>query len=671
MLASELAPSVLKRAGVSRRRASSRVARAPRSRASRCATRSTTASVPSILGEHVTLDSGTGAVHTAPGPRPGGLRRRPAVRPAGRQPGRRRRPLPARRRRSSPARRSSTRTSTWSRCWRSSGALLHHEPFRHSYPHCWRHKTPVIFRATPQWFISMEQAGLRRTALEEIGKVEWTPDWGEQRIYSMIEGRPDWCISRQRTLGRAARAVHAQARRANCTRDTPDLVERVAALVEQGGIDAWFDLDAATSCSAPTRSNYEKVTDIMDVWVDSGVSHHCVSQMRPEIRTPADLYLEGSDQHRGWFHSSLLTSVAQKGHAPYKGVLTHGFTVDEKGRKMSKSLGNVDAAAEGGEHARRRRAAALGRFDRLRERDQRLGRDPEADVGFLPAHPQHRALPARQPGWLRPGARRGARRADGRPRPLGARAHARAAGGSAGRLPQLRLPPDLPEDPQLLRRGPRRLLPRRRSRTASTRRPRRACRAAPRRRPCTGSPRRWCAGWRRSCRSPPRRSGDSCPGERAESVFLSTWAALPPSRPDRRPIDWTRVLEVRSAVLRELERLRVAGEIGAPLDAIVEIYAGPEIVAALEPLGDELRFALITSEAHVHPVAAKPDDRGGGRPGGEVRPVAARARVALRPSACAAGTSGRTSARWRPTRNSARAARRISTAPARPGGSHR
>ena len=223
-------------------------------------------------------------------------------------------------------------------------------------------------------------------------------------------------------LGRAARAVHAPRDAANCIRARRNSSSRWPTLVAAGGIDAWFDLDPASVLGAEAAA-YEKVTDIMDVWVDSGVSHHCVSRSRPEIRTPADLYLEGSDQHRGWFHSSLLTSVAQKGHAPYKGVLTHGFTVDEKGRKMSKSLGNAIAAAEGHEHARRRRAAPVGRGHRLRQRDQRLGRDPEAHVRFLPPHPQHGALPARQPGRLRPGARRRAGRADGRARPLGAGAH--------------------------------------------------------------------------------------------------------------------------------------------------------------------------------------------------------------------------------------------------------
>ena len=341
VLASELAESVLKRAGVTRSSANSPGSRAPRSRACSCSHPFYDREVPVILGDHVTLDSGTGAVHTAPGHGQEdfvvGQRYGLAVdNPVGGDG----RFLP------------STPLFAGEKVFDANkhvvevlgerGALLHHEPFRHSYPHCWRHKSPVIFRATPQWFISMEQAGLRAAALEEIRKVRWMPDWGEQRIAGMIAGRPDWCISRQRTLGRAARAVHAPRDRRTASAIRPSCIEQVAALVEQGGIDAWFDLDPRELLGAEA-AHYEKVTDIMDVWVDSGVAHHCVTRMRPEIADPADLYLEGSDQHRGWFHSSLLTSVAQKGHAPYKAVLTHGFTVDDKGRKMSKSLGNVVA----------------------------------------------------------------------------------------------------------------------------------------------------------------------------------------------------------------------------------------------------------------------------------------------------------------------------------------
>ena len=602
VLASELAPSVLQRAGIA---ASREVARGKGAQLEGLVLRHPfyDRSVPTILGEHVTLDSGTGAVHTAPGHgqedfvvgRKYGLLVDNPVGGDGRF-------LPA------------TPLFAGEKVFDANphvvevlaekGALLHDEPLRHSYPHCWRHKTPVIFRATPQWFISMEQAGLRRTALEEIGKVEWTPAWGEQRIYSMIEGRPDWCISRQRTWG-VPLPLFTHRETGELHPDTPALVERVAALVEQGGIDAWFDLDAATLLGADVDS-YEKATDIMDVWVDSGLSHHCVSQMRPEIRTPADLYLEGSDQHRGWFHSSLLTSVAQKGHAPYKGVLTHGFTVDEKGRKMSKSLGNVvlpqKVVSTLGADVLRLWVASTDYANEISVSDEILKRMSDSyrrirnTVRFLLGNlagfdPAAAAVPVAQMIDLD-------RWALERTRVLQEEVLAAYRSYDFHLIYQKihnycvvdlgGFYLDVVKD--RLYTTPAQGLPRRSAQTAM-------CWIAE-------AMVRWLAPilsftaeeiWR------------FLPGDRAESVFLATWAAIPAVPAGSLAVDWTRVLEVRSAVLRELERLRIAGEIGAPLDAIVEIYAGPETVAALEPLGEELRFALITSEVHVHPVAAKPD----------------------------------------------------------------
>jgi isoleucyl-tRNA synthetase len=227
------------------------------------------------------------------------------------------------------------------------GALLASEKISHSYPHCWRCKNPVLFRATEQWFISMEKNGLREKALEYINKVQWVPGWGIDRIRGMIENRPDWCISRQRAWGVPITIFQC----AGCGERlmNEEAVRHVADLMEKAGADIWFTMDAkellpeGTTCPKCGGKEFKKETDILDVWFDSGVSQAAVLKRRPELAWPADLYLEGSDQHRGWFQSSLLTSVGTVGVAPFKSVLTHGFTVDGEGKKMSKSKGNVIA----------------------------------------------------------------------------------------------------------------------------------------------------------------------------------------------------------------------------------------------------------------------------------------------------------------------------------------
>ncbi|EPE75750.1 isoleucyl-tRNA ligase [Pasteurella multocida 1500C] len=220
------------------------------------------------------------------------------------------------------------------------GTMLKFSKIKHSYPHCWRHKTPIIFRATPQWFIGMEKQGLRQQALSEIKKVRWIPDWGQARIEKMVENRPDWCISRQRTWGvPVALFIHKETEELHPR--TVELVEEVAKRVEQKGIQAWWDLDTAELLGADA-DNYIKVPDTLDVWFDSGSTYYSVVKDRPEFNgQEADMYLEGSDQHRGWFMSSLMLSTATDNKAPYKQVLTHGFTVDGQGRKMSKSIGNI------------------------------------------------------------------------------------------------------------------------------------------------------------------------------------------------------------------------------------------------------------------------------------------------------------------------------------------
>lgn len=226
------------------------------------------------------------------------------------------------------------------------GALMHAEKITHSYPHCWRHKTPVIFRATQQWFISMDGHGLRKRALEEIKKVRWIPAWGQNRIEAMVSQRVDWCISRQRTWGMPC-AVLVNKETGEVHPRTEEIIEKVAKEVEKKGIQAWWDLKIEDLIPAEEVPLYYKDPNTLDVWFDSGSTHFSVTDQRPEFRGhSADMYLEGSDQHRGWFMSSLMLSVAMKDKAPYKQVLTHGFTVDDKGRKMSKSLGNVIAPQE-------------------------------------------------------------------------------------------------------------------------------------------------------------------------------------------------------------------------------------------------------------------------------------------------------------------------------------
>ena len=570
--------------------------------------------VPVVLGDHVTLESGTGAVHTAPahgqddfavGQRYG----LPVDNPVdddGRF-------LPS--------------TPLFAReqvfeanphvveVLEQHGNLLRHESYRHSYPVCWRHKSPVIFRATPQWFLGMEVAGLRAKALEEIGKVRWTPGWGEQRISSMIAGRPDWCISRQRTWG-VPLTLFTHAETGELHPETPELVERVADRVEKAGIDAWFDLDPRDLLGHEAEQ-WRKVTDIMDVWVDSGLSHHCVPRLWPEIRTPADLYLEGSDQHRGWFHSSLLTSVAQKGHAPYKGVLTHGFTVDDKGRKMSKSLGNMivpqKVVSSLGADVLRLWVAATDYSNEMSVSDEILKRMADSYrrmrntarflLGNLAGFDPARALLTADrlvelDRW-----------AIERTRELQAEVVA------AYRDYEFHLIYQKVHNFCVVDLGGFYLdvIKDRLYTTGADSEPRRSAQTALYW--IAEAMARWLAPilsftaeeiWRHM------------PGERAESVFHTTWAQLPDAGPGRAGVDWPAVLEVRSVVLRELERLRVEGRIGAPLDAVVDLYCAPERRAALTALGDELRFLLITSEARVHSADDRPaaTDAGGGEGAG-------------------------------------------------------
>ena len=296
--------------------------------------------VPVVLSQHVTTEAGTGCVHTAPAHGPDDYQVGLTYQ------------LP----RVNPVMANGCYTSDLPLfaglfirkaeamildVLKEKQVLLHETIIEHSYPHCWRHKTPVIFRATPQWFISMDQSGLRNQLIAEVEKVNWVPNWGKARILNMIKDRPDWCVSRQRAWG-TPMCLFVHKTTQTLHPDTIQLMHAVAERIEHQGIDAWFDLDAHELLGADADI-YEKINDTLDVWFDSGVSHFCVLGSSGENHTPADVYFEGSDQHRGWFNSSLTTAVAINQCPPFKEVLTHGYTVDAAGKKLSKSKGNYVA----------------------------------------------------------------------------------------------------------------------------------------------------------------------------------------------------------------------------------------------------------------------------------------------------------------------------------------
>jgi isoleucyl-tRNA synthetase len=302
-----------------------------------------------VLGDHVTLEAGTGCVHTAPGHGQDdylvGLKYGLEIYNPVDDYGRYRQDLEL-----FGGMKITEANAAVNEKLREVGALLKEGKVTHSYPHCWRCKKPIIFRATEQWFISMETNGLRDQSLSHINEVKWVPRWGRERIFGMVENRPDWCISRQRSWGVPITVFYCE----KCGEAVADgkTMHHVADLFETGGSDLWFEketsalLPPGTQCPKCGHDAFTRETDILDVWFDSGVSHAAVLERRPYLASPADLYLEGSDQHRGWFHSSLLAAVGTRGIAPYKAVLTHGFVVDGNGKKMSKSMGNVIAPEE-------------------------------------------------------------------------------------------------------------------------------------------------------------------------------------------------------------------------------------------------------------------------------------------------------------------------------------
>ena len=551
--------------------------------------------VPVVLGEHVTLDAGTGAVHTAPGhgledyivgrryeleidnPVGGDGRFLPST------------PLFA-------GEQVFDANAHVIKVLHDNGQLLKDEPYHHSYPHCWRHKTPVIFRATPQWFISMEQAGLRKGALEAISHVDWMPAWGEQRISAMIAARPDWCISRQRTWG-VPLPLFVDKESGELHPRTAELIEDVAQRVALHGIDAWFDLDAAALLGAEA-DRYDKATDVMDVWFDSGVVHHCLSQSRPEITVPADLYLEGSDQHRGWFHSSLLTSVAMHGRAPYRGVLTHGFTVDEKGRKMSKSIGNTlvpqKLTSTLGADVVRLWVAATDYANEMSVSDEILKRMADSyrrirnTLRFLLGNmhdfdPAHHGVPFGDmvaiDQWVT--AKAFALQNEVVTAFRNYEFHdiyqeihnfcVVELGGFYLDIIKDRLYTTGVDSP-----------PRRSAQTAVHH--------------VAQAMVRWIAP---ILSFTAEEVWGFLPNVPNDSVFLNAWHVFPAGVEQVPAIDWPALIGLKKDVSRDLERLRAAGEIGAPLEAEVTVYASPAQAARFEALRDELRFLLITSQARV------------------------------------------------------------------------
>jgi isoleucyl-tRNA synthetase len=558
--------------------------------------------VPVILGEHVTLDAGTGAVHTSPGHgledyivgRRYNLEIDNPVGGDGRF-------LPG-----TPIFEGEQVFDANAHIIKvliENERLLKDEPYHHSYPHCWRHKTPVIFRATPQWFISMEQAGLRKAALEAISHVDWMPTWGEQRITSMIAARPDWCVSRQRTWGvpiplfvdKVSGELHPR---------THELIAEVAKLVERDGIDAWFDLDASAQLGVDLNQ-YDKATDVMDVWFDSGVVHHCVSVIRPEITAPSDLYLEGSDQHRGWFHSSLLTSVAMHGRAPYRGVLTHGFTVDENGRKMSKSLGNILApqklTSTLGADVIRLWVAATDYanemsvseeiFKRIGDSYRRMRNTLRFLLGNLHGFdPKAHSVPFDDmvaiDQWV-----------------IAKTFHLQNDVVTAYRNYEFHKIYQEIHNFCVVELGGFYLdiIKDRLYTTGAQSPPRRSAQTALNH--LAQAMVRWLAP---ILSFTAEEAWSHLPGIPNESVFFNAWHQFPPGAERVSAINWPALIALKADVARELERLRTLGSLGSSLEADVTVFVPDALTAQFAAMHDELRFLLITGDAKVAPVSALP-----------------------------------------------------------------
>jgi len=578
-----------------------------------------------IVGDHVTADAGTGAVHTAPGHGlddyvVGSRYGLKVDNPVG-DDGRFYASVPL-----------VGGMSIWQanplilETLEASGNLLAHEKLLHSYPHCWRHKTPIIFRATRQWFIGMEAGSekpLRAQAMAAVDATQFFPHWGRARLEAMIKNRPDWCVSRQRNWG-VPMPFFTHKETGELHPRTAELLEAVAKRVEAAGIEAWFALDPV-ELLGDDAAQYNKTGHTLDVWFDSGVTHACVLKRRPELAHPADLYLEGSDQHRGWFQSSLLTGCATDGRAPYQALLTHGFVVDGKGHKMSKSKGNVVSPQkvmdQYGADILRLWVATTDYSGELTISDEILKRVVEGyrrirnTLKFLLANlsdfdPKTHTLPVED--WLEID-----RYALALTRQLQGELQAHYDAYEFHFIVQ-KLQGFCSED---LGGFYLDILKDRLYTSGADSRARRAAQNALYH--LTHALTRWMAPilsftgeevWAQL--APPSPTLPRAAGEGAnagpepindDSVFLHTWHDLP-AQPDEADLleRWTRIRAVRAEVQKELETVRVAGGIGSSLQAEVTLHASADTQALLAPLGDDLRFVLITSQARV---AAADSDR--------------------------------------------------------------
>src|SRR6185312_13985930 len=572
--------------------------------------------VPILLGDHVTTEDGTGAVHTAPGhgvedfavgQQYGIVVATPAnvLNPVGANgvylPGT---PI-------FEGQHIRKANDAIVDLLRERGVLLAYAKITHSYPHCWRHRTPVAFRTTPQWFIGMDRKGLRANAMHAIrNDVTFYPAWGEERIAGMIEGSPDWCISRQRTWGvPIALFVHKVTGEPHPR--SVELMEQVAQRIEKDGVDAWYALDSR-ELLANEADDYEKVTDILDVWFDSGSSHFCVLDQRANLtRKPGDkvIYLEGSDQHRGWFQSSLKTSCAMHGHAPYDEVLTHGFTVDASGRKMSKSLGNgiepQDVIKNYGADILRLWIASADYRNEMALSDEILKRNADVyrrirnTARFLLGNlqgfdPTRDLLPVADSLLLDQWALQQAH--DTQQAIVAAYARydfpevvQRVQNFCTNELGALYL--DITKD--------------RLYTMQENSRGRRSAQSAMYR--ILEALVRWVApvlGFTAE------EIWQQLPGHRDESVLFETWYAgleAPHAAAHQRKF-WSDLLAIRESAAKLLEGMRGAGQIGSSLDAELTLYVDASWRERLQNFGDELRFFFLVSDAQLADAATAPAD---------------------------------------------------------------